>query len=646
MTDSIVTAGRADAPASPLPRRLFRTSIVLAVMPVVSATVRALHSGWLPIGDNAYFDLRSRDVFSHHLPLLGAWTSASQTTNSNFNNPGPLFFDALSVPVTLFHSSGIAVAIALLNSAAIVGIALVAHRRGGPLVATAAMAMAGGLTWTMGSELLFDPWQPHAMLVPFLLFMVLVWALACGDLVMLPWAIGVASFVVETHLSYAVIVPGLMVWGVGALAWSVWRLRGDDPDGWSDLRRRVRRISFISLGVFLVCWSLPLIEEVQHRGHGNLSLLLTNASHSKQTIGFGLGTRVVASIVSLPPWWLRPSFADALTTTPSADSAAGLPVGPDHVPSKAAALMSLVLVVLLLGVLLWTSRRRGDRTVVAVIGTAGVAMLGALLTAGTLPRGVLGVAPHQFRYLWPISVFVTFALVLAVARRLDRPDPAKITAVFFAAGLVLSGLNLPELNQAAGPSASADSIPTVRTLVSQLGSLEGHGPLLFDMTGLRFAEPYSFSVIDDLDSRGVEIVFSDEGMVRQLGEARRFTGSANGRLFLREGDAAATDQPGATRVAIAYGLNADELRERDDLRSQISVFLASGQLRLGSGSGREPPLPSDLQQLLPGDQIGVLLSVDEFALDSTWLPRFERYAELQRRWDIHTVAVFIAPLPV
>jgi hypothetical protein len=39
-----------------------------------------------------------------------------------------------------------------------------------------------------------------------------------------------------------------------------------------------------------------------------------------------------------------------------------------------------------------------------------------------------------------------------------------------------------------------------------------------------------------------------------------------------------------------------------------------------------------------------LLHANALALDDTWRPRFERYAELQQRWDAYTVALFLAPL--
>ena len=58
----------------------------------------------MPIGDDSFFSIRAWDVFTEHPPLLGTWTSASQSVGTNINNPGPLFFDLLAVPVRVFGS--------------------------------------------------------------------------------------------------------------------------------------------------------------------------------------------------------------------------------------------------------------------------------------------------------------------------------------------------------------------------------------------------------------------------------------------------------------------------------------------------------------------------------------------------------------
>jgi hypothetical protein len=341
---------------------------------------------------------------------------------------------------------------------------------------------------------------------------------------------------------------------------------------------------------------------------------------------------------------LRPSFGDAFVPKTNGRPLAGVQPQYAHVPSLAAALISMVLVVGVVAVLLWDTRRRADRTATAALATSLVGIAGALITAGTLPRGFFGIAPHQFRWLWPISLFVLFAALIAIAGRIPPLHATKVTGVFAVAVLVLSVLNLPTKNQRVGPSADAGSIPSTHTLLSQLGALDGAGTLLFDVQGLRFAEPYSVPVMNALDRRGVEIVVTDDGMVHQLGNARRFDGHADGQLFMREADAAIMDFPGAKRIAIAYGLTDAEEAERDALRSEIGSYLATNGLQLTDEGRTQPPLPDDLQSLLPGDQIGALLEANALVLDDTWRPKFERYAELQQKWDAYTVALFLAPV--
>ena len=76
---------------------------------------------------------------------------------------------------------------------------------------------------------------------------------------------------------------------------------------------------------------------------------------------------------------------------------------------------------------------------------------------------------------------------------------------------------------------------TVSALVDQLASYRPDGPVLFDVCVLRFAEPYSGPVLAALARDGVDVVVSDDGMVRQLGERRRADGDETRRLVLLEG---------------------------------------------------------------------------------------------------------------
>jgi hypothetical protein len=137
-------AGSTGAAETPVPdreaedprwiRRLAVVCTAAAILPIVVAAIRAIARDWLPLGDDAYFALRAGDVLAEHHPLLGTWTSASLTAGVDMNNPGPLFFDALALPVKLWGDAGLLLGVTLINIGAIVGTAIVAHRQApGPL---------------------------------------------------------------------------------------------------------------------------------------------------------------------------------------------------------------------------------------------------------------------------------------------------------------------------------------------------------------------------------------------------------------------------------------------------------------------------------------------------------------------------------
>ena len=51
--------------------------LAAALVPFVVAVARAAFKEWMPVGDAAYFTVRSADVLTAHHPLLGAWSSGS-----------------------------------------------------------------------------------------------------------------------------------------------------------------------------------------------------------------------------------------------------------------------------------------------------------------------------------------------------------------------------------------------------------------------------------------------------------------------------------------------------------------------------------------------------------------------------------------
>ncbi len=78
----------------------------------------------------------------------------------------------------------------------------------------------------------------------------------------------------------------------------------------------------------------------QLTGGGNLLHLLDASSGSGPTLGTGRAVRVVASVVSLPPFFLRDSFSSTLAAAGTATGGPG-GVGLAHLPSLTLAVASL-----------------------------------------------------------------------------------------------------------------------------------------------------------------------------------------------------------------------------------------------------------------------------------------------------------------
>jgi hypothetical protein len=167
------------------------TSLVIAF-----SAARGIAGGYEPVNDNALIELRAGDVFTGHHPLLGSLSSASISTGIDVDHLGPLLFDVVAIPLRLFgRSAGIPVAIALLNIAVVWLVGFVTSRVGGATAAVSAQVITALMVWTMGSELLYDPWQPNVLFLPFWLLLCSVWAVVAGRVSLLPLTVGVASFV-------------------------------------------------------------------------------------------------------------------------------------------------------------------------------------------------------------------------------------------------------------------------------------------------------------------------------------------------------------------------------------------------------------------------------------------------------------------
>lgn len=568
-------------------------------------------------------------------PLLGTATSVSSQVGTNVNNPGPLLFDLLALPVTLFPGrAGIAVGVALLNCAAIIGLTIVAHRQGGAPLAVAAAGTAALLSFTMGSELLIQPWQPHSLLLPFLLYLILVWGISAGDGALLPWAAGVGSLLLQTHLSYVLLVVALGGWALVTVVLRARRARHGRGAHCVSLRTCVA-----ALLVLVACWTQPVAEELVEED-GNLERLAGISGGPLDTLGPGDAVRVLADVVVTPPW-------TSLRTLSLRDA---------H--STGTALVSLfVLAAVLCGCAL-RARRRGDALASQGVGAASVTLATGLFTLWRTPPSALfkpfGLATHHVLWLWPITAFVLLVLLRAVVGK--HLDEHRLVVALAALTVALAAVNLPTRDR--GASQPDWALPVQRDLDSELGALVGCGPLLLDAP--TYGIHFDTAIMAELQRRDIEFVVEDPVLVRQLGASRAFDGdNASAVLHVRIGDGVEDPPDGSRPVARRDGLDPRQRRLRDQLADRIRTYAQErGQFPLsdngkvaveaGMGAGALPAADTLAPaELFPADEVGDMVRVmlDFTVLDDHWQDELRRFAELDERWQRETVGLSLSHHP-
>jgi hypothetical protein len=611
--------GIAHMTAQPIARRrslaCLVAALLAAVVPILVAGIRAVLRGWTPTGDESYSAIRAWDLFSNNPPLLGTWSSASQYTDHHINHPGPLQFDLLALPVRLLgHGPGTAVGLSLVNAAAVALLGWLVYRRLGLAAATLAYGACALLIWSMGSEMLYSVWSQHAPLLPFALFLVAVWCTVAGDWLALPVTVVAGNYALQTHLSYAILVPGLLLFAITAVAWRVVRRRRNDPGGWPELRRRTLRWTAITVAAQLVVGIQPLVEQITAPGEGNVAALWRSSSAEVPTPSLGATVRVLGGTVVLPPAWLPSSFG-----SPSFDL-----LGNGASTSVAGAgLLGLALV---LGVLGWRALRRGSTGMAAGALTGLVTLALALVT---IPRAPIrwGIVPTYLRWMWPLGMVLWLVLAVAVLDELRaraetraaaqseaRSGNSESTAVDAdpgsdgttsatagtasgvgpAARWALPGLvvalvagcaTLPRIDHgSASPDWTVDALHAVDDEVR--AAVAGRNSVLVQFSAHIVTGGLGPPILVLLQDAGVRFYVDEPALVRQLGEVRRFDlGDATTTLRV-DGGRFARAQPGERLVASWADLDDRQRAELERLDRQVEDLVHEHGLVLTPDAGR------------------------------------------------------------
>jgi hypothetical protein len=213
-------AADGELPNRGLGARLIATVVVVAGLVVPIAWIVLTRTD-RSTGDIAFIELRTRDVFSGHPPLVGAYS------RYGWSHPGPLIFYVYSVPYRLFggDANALRLTVVLINAACLAVMSWLLARRG--VAATAAVSAATvALVWGLLPNSLSDGWNVTIAVLPFLLTVVACWCAMCGDRRALLVAALAFSFVFQAHIGFGVVLVPLFVATLAVRArqrpWRTW----------------------------------------------------------------------------------------------------------------------------------------------------------------------------------------------------------------------------------------------------------------------------------------------------------------------------------------------------------------------------------------------------------------------------------------
>jgi len=277
-------------------------AVAVGALPMAVAVAALAQDTWYPIGDLAQATMRQLSFWSDP-PLVGP-AGRIGTFEQQGNHPGPAMFWITWPAWWLLGRSSWAyqASVALVVVGAYALAVEVGRRLGGWFLGFSLAVVGAVLMRSYGAVALTQPWNPYIPLLPFLVFAVSCWAVACRRWGFLPVAVAAGSFCVQCHVGYApAVVAGLAVALAGALVPDRWVPAPPGPPA-----GRIGPLLWFGIAVLVggLMWTPPAIDQLTN-DPGNISILLeTYDAQTGEVIGVRNGARIVLTQLDPVGNWL------------------------------------------------------------------------------------------------------------------------------------------------------------------------------------------------------------------------------------------------------------------------------------------------------------------------------------------------------
>ncbi len=468
---------------------------LVALLPIITVLIQRWGRVYVPVGDQATLDLRIRDVwsFSTDTPLTGPWS------RFGWNHPGPTMYylQALFSGVARQRAWASLVGSVLLQGLAVAWIARLSWRSGGLRWMVPWLAVVTLSYWATGPWILQQLWNPYLPFPFFTLLLLQAWLVGSGQGRRLVGLAFVGSFLVQTHVGYALPVVAVCAWALVRL------LVGEHRAGRSMRRWPLWRAPLI---VLAVVWFVPLVIDTVVHWPGNTVRVI------QFYLGLGptphlplLGIHRALGYLATefrwwPPWLGGPDPANRFTSLTAPSSVA-----------------YLVVPVVLLGAGWGLARGRKRADLVALTEVLAVAV-----AAGVLALTVLTGPAYPYLFFWRIPIgaatVVLGAVVLVETLPRWRNGATVALGCVLAAVTVVASVSFTRTVAAAdGPVAPME--PVAAAIINQLHR-EGQprGPVLLRIYGTALGGLHA-ALFDQLERQGAP-VYVDNGLGYQFGYDR------------------------------------------------------------------------------------------------------------------------------